>query len=228
MAISWTTRPPPPPPVRLGRPAAGRATVFAEFTVIALSENGASWRWTLPLALGSDCDITLEPDSRRRRPQGPRGARLAGRGASRALPGRRRLRERGRARPGLLLSFLDRERPDSGMSDDPGVKGPARGQIDGPHHRPQRGRGPPGAAGAPRGRRHPRLRAAGGRRRRCWVQAEVRRCQPRRPGLRGGVEFVGVPTSDAARLGRYLRAVAPSLAGGYFFFLPAGPWLRRG
>jgi hypothetical protein len=47
------------PRVRLDGRATGRATVFAEFKVIAISESGASLEMAAPLALHSHCDITL-------------------------------------------------------------------------------------------------------------------------------------------------------------------------
>lgn len=47
------------PRVRLDGRATGRATVFAEFKVIALSESGASLEMAAPLALDSSCDITI-------------------------------------------------------------------------------------------------------------------------------------------------------------------------
>lgn len=47
------------PRVRLDGRATGRATVFAEFKVLAISESGASLEMAAPLALDSSCDITL-------------------------------------------------------------------------------------------------------------------------------------------------------------------------
>lgn len=47
------------PRVRLDGRATGRATVFAEFRVLALSEIGASLEMAAPLALDSSCDITI-------------------------------------------------------------------------------------------------------------------------------------------------------------------------
>jgi hypothetical protein len=47
------------PRVRLDGRATGRATVFAEFKVVALSESGASLEMATPLALDSSCDITI-------------------------------------------------------------------------------------------------------------------------------------------------------------------------
>ena len=38
---------------------AGRATVLADFRVVALSETGASLEMAMPIALGSRCDLTL-------------------------------------------------------------------------------------------------------------------------------------------------------------------------
>jgi hypothetical protein len=48
------------PRVRLDGRAGGRATVFADFRVVALSESGAELEMTVPLAMGSQCDITLD------------------------------------------------------------------------------------------------------------------------------------------------------------------------
>jgi PilZ domain-containing protein len=47
------------PRVRLDGRATGRATVFAEFKVLAIWEDGASLEMAAPLALESNCDITL-------------------------------------------------------------------------------------------------------------------------------------------------------------------------
>ena len=47
------------PRVRVDGRATGRATVFAEFKVIAISESGASLEMAAPLALDSACDITI-------------------------------------------------------------------------------------------------------------------------------------------------------------------------
>jgi hypothetical protein len=47
------------PRVRLDGRTGGRATVFADFRVVALSESGALLEMALPLAMGSQCDITL-------------------------------------------------------------------------------------------------------------------------------------------------------------------------
>ena len=47
------------PRVRLDGRATGRATVFADFRVVAISETGASLEMETPLALDSSCDITL-------------------------------------------------------------------------------------------------------------------------------------------------------------------------
>jgi len=46
--------------VRLDGRAAGRATIFADFKVVALSESGAFVEMSLPLALGSTCDLSLQ------------------------------------------------------------------------------------------------------------------------------------------------------------------------
>lgn len=45
--------------IRLDGRMEGRATVLADFRVMALSESGASVEMGLPLALGSHCDLTL-------------------------------------------------------------------------------------------------------------------------------------------------------------------------
>jgi hypothetical protein len=50
------------PRVRLDGRAAGRATILAEFMVVALSEQGATLEMALPLAMGSVCDLTLDLD----------------------------------------------------------------------------------------------------------------------------------------------------------------------
>lgn len=47
------------PRIRLDGRATGRATVFTEFRVVAISESGASLQMAAPLALHSSCDITL-------------------------------------------------------------------------------------------------------------------------------------------------------------------------
>ena len=47
------------PRVRLDGRATGRATVFTDFKVVAISESGASLEMQVPLALHSSCDITL-------------------------------------------------------------------------------------------------------------------------------------------------------------------------
>ena len=47
------------PRVRLDGRTGGRATVFADFKVVALSEDGACLEMATPLAVGSQCDITL-------------------------------------------------------------------------------------------------------------------------------------------------------------------------
>jgi len=48
------------PRVRLDGRTGGRATVFAAFRVVALSESGAELEMAVPLAMGSQCDITLD------------------------------------------------------------------------------------------------------------------------------------------------------------------------
>ena len=45
--------------VRIDGRAGGRATVFADFKVVALSETGACLEMATPLAQDSECDITL-------------------------------------------------------------------------------------------------------------------------------------------------------------------------
>jgi hypothetical protein len=45
--------------VRLDGRMVGRATVLAEFRIVALSESGASLEMGMPMALGSQCDLTL-------------------------------------------------------------------------------------------------------------------------------------------------------------------------
>ena len=47
------------PRVRLDGRTGGRATVFADFRVVALSESGACLEMATPLALESLCDLTL-------------------------------------------------------------------------------------------------------------------------------------------------------------------------
>jgi hypothetical protein len=47
------------PRVRLDGRTGGRATVFADFKVVALSEDGACLEMATPLALDSQCDISL-------------------------------------------------------------------------------------------------------------------------------------------------------------------------
>jgi hypothetical protein len=47
------------PRVRLDGRTGGRATVFADFKVVALSEDGALVEMATPLAVDSECDITL-------------------------------------------------------------------------------------------------------------------------------------------------------------------------
>ncbi len=45
--------------VRLDGRTGGRATIFADFKVVALSEVGACLEMATPLAIESNCDITL-------------------------------------------------------------------------------------------------------------------------------------------------------------------------
>jgi hypothetical protein len=47
------------PRILLDGQTGGRATLFADFRVVALSESGAELEMAVPLAMGSDCDITL-------------------------------------------------------------------------------------------------------------------------------------------------------------------------
>ena len=47
------------PRVRLDGRTGGRATVFADFKVVALSEDGACLEMAAPLAIDSQCDISL-------------------------------------------------------------------------------------------------------------------------------------------------------------------------
>src|SRR5438105_15892343 len=47
------------PRVRLDGRTGGRATVFADFKVVALSEDGACIEMSTPLALDSVCDLSL-------------------------------------------------------------------------------------------------------------------------------------------------------------------------
>lgn len=48
--------------VRLDGRTGGRATVFADFKVVAISESGACLEMSTPLAVQSQCDITLNLD----------------------------------------------------------------------------------------------------------------------------------------------------------------------
>jgi hypothetical protein len=45
--------------IRLDGRMVGRATVMADFRVVALSETGAALEMTVPMALGSRCDLSL-------------------------------------------------------------------------------------------------------------------------------------------------------------------------
>ncbi|HUG53419.1 MAG TPA: PilZ domain-containing protein [Vicinamibacteria bacterium] len=47
------------PRLHLDGRTGGRATVFADFKVVALSEDGACLEMATPLAVDSQCDITL-------------------------------------------------------------------------------------------------------------------------------------------------------------------------
>lgn len=96
--------------IRLDGRMAGRATVLADFRVVALSETGASLEMVMPMVLGSRCDLTLNlshlsVDLQGRvvnvRPSnGPEGPYLVGVDFE-------SVEDTDRA---LLLSFLDRER----------------------------------------------------------------------------------------------------------------------
>jgi hypothetical protein len=46
--------------IRLDGRMVGRATVMAEFRVVALSETGAALEMEMPMAVGSRCDLTLD------------------------------------------------------------------------------------------------------------------------------------------------------------------------
>jgi hypothetical protein len=45
--------------IRVAGRMLGRATVLADFRIVAISETGASLEMDLPMALGSRCDLTL-------------------------------------------------------------------------------------------------------------------------------------------------------------------------
>jgi hypothetical protein len=47
------------PRLRIDGRMVGRATVLADFRIVALSEAGASLEMDLPMAMGSLCDLTL-------------------------------------------------------------------------------------------------------------------------------------------------------------------------
>ena len=47
------------PRVRLDGRLEGRATVMADFRIVALSEDGASLEIAIPMSLGSECDLAL-------------------------------------------------------------------------------------------------------------------------------------------------------------------------
>lgn len=96
--------------IRLDGRMAGRATVLADFRVVALSETGASIEMEIPLAEGSRCDLTLNLSHvsvelkgrvvNLRASNGPQGPYLVGVDFE-------GMEDMDRA---LLLSFLDRER----------------------------------------------------------------------------------------------------------------------
>ena len=46
--------------IRLDGRMVGRATVMAEFRVVALSETGAALEMDVPMAMGSRCDLALD------------------------------------------------------------------------------------------------------------------------------------------------------------------------
>jgi hypothetical protein len=46
--------------IRLDGRMVGRATLLADFRVVAISEDGASLEMSIPMALGSECDLTLQ------------------------------------------------------------------------------------------------------------------------------------------------------------------------
>jgi PilZ domain len=46
--------------IRLDGRMVGRATVMAEFRVVALSETGAALEMDTPIAMGSRCDLSLD------------------------------------------------------------------------------------------------------------------------------------------------------------------------
>lgn len=46
--------------IRLDGRMVGRATVMAEFRVVALSETGAALEMETPIAMGSRCDLSLD------------------------------------------------------------------------------------------------------------------------------------------------------------------------
>jgi hypothetical protein len=46
--------------IRLDGRLVGRATVMADFRVVALSETGAALEMAMPMSLGSRCDLTLD------------------------------------------------------------------------------------------------------------------------------------------------------------------------
>ena len=100
------------PRVRLEGRAAGRATILAEFTVIVLSEKGATLEMDLPLALGSTCDLVLGLDHGEVELKG----RVVHVQASPEAPGRFQVgvdfTSVDELDRGLLLSFLDRRAGD--------------------------------------------------------------------------------------------------------------------
>jgi PilZ domain len=46
--------------INLDGSMAGRATILTDFRIVALSETGASLHMQIPMAMGSQCDLTLD------------------------------------------------------------------------------------------------------------------------------------------------------------------------
>jgi hypothetical protein len=98
------------PRVRVDGRLAGKATVLTDFRVLTLSETGATLEMTIPMSLGSTCDLSVDlshvsVDIRGQvvHVEGP----LGGPGGYRIGVHFSRLQSLDRA---LLASFLDRER----------------------------------------------------------------------------------------------------------------------